>query len=100
MLEHISELSDTAAINLMAVPHKGVKFRESLIQKNDHNRRENMPSDCRTPSILKRSRMLREKTYQNLQVQKNILRATSLVAKPVGSKGRVLLGMMIGRREQ
>jgi hypothetical protein len=52
----ISELDETP---VLVPPHKGVTFRDNLMQKNEHNRRGQQPIDCRTPSILKRSQLLR-----------------------------------------
>lgn len=53
------------------LPPKSVQFRETLIMRNAHNRRENSPQKPKTPSILKKSQLLRDNCakflHQNTQ---------------------------------
>ena len=89
----MSEFDDTP---LKSIPEKGVNFRASIIRRNEHNRRDNIPSECKTPSILKKSRDIRQKAFQRMQVSESLFRAS--IAMLVMSVFRPASSTMIGRR--
>lgn len=74
IVSRISEVTEAAVGSGEA---KEVRFRENLIKRNNHHRREGVRRDSRTPSILKRSQTLRYNSYQFMQVGVGLCRAVS-----------------------
>ena len=64
LFSRISEGTEPAASTLS----KQVQFRDNLIMKNNYGRRDKQPRESKTPSILKRSQLLRNHCSQFLQV--------------------------------
>ena len=64
VVSRLSELNESG----IAAPGKQVKFRDSIIRRNSHCKRENSRKESRTPSILKRSQQIRNSVLNFVQV--------------------------------
>lgn len=60
LVSHISEGTESIA--------RQVKFRDNLIMRNNYSRRDRQLRESRTPSILKKSQLLRNNCSQFMQV--------------------------------
>lgn len=68
----VSRVSEITESRTLGFSNKTVKFRENLIARNAHYKREFARKDSRTPSILKRSQMLRNSASQFI-INSNII---------------------------
>lgn len=74
LVSRVSEVTDSRT---QGCSNKAVKFRENLIARNAHYKREFARKDSRTPSILKRSMLVRNSTIQFIQVHPDLYRAAT-----------------------
>ncbi len=76
-VSRLSELNQSG----IAAPGKQVRFRDNIIRRNSHYKRENSRRESRTPSILKRSQQIRNSVLNFVQVLTLIHRIITIRAK-------------------
>ena len=87
LISRVSSVTDSRTQGFSS--NKAVKFRENIIARNAHYKREFARKDSRTPSILKRSMLVRNSTIQFIQVLFVLFRiATSKASSPATSTAR------------
>lgn len=76
-MSRLSELNESG----IAAPGKQVRFRDNIIRRNSHYKRENSRRESRTPSILKRSQQIRNSVLNFVQVLRLIHRIITIRVK-------------------